>query len=52
MLRQDLDSRFITIVYMLLTIDADFGSRKAARRLLPVVNRVLSTLRVRQAGHG
>ena len=36
----------------LLTIDADFGSRSAARRLLPVVNRVLGTLRVRQAGHG
>ena len=36
----------------LLTIDADFGSRNAARRLLPVVNRLLSTLRVRRAGHG
>ena len=36
----------------LLTIDADFGSRRAARRLLPAVNSVLSTLRVRQAGHG
>ena len=36
----------------LLTIDADFGSRSAARRLLPVVNSALGTLRVRQVGHG
>ena len=36
----------------LLTIDADFGSRSAARRLLPVVNGALGTLRVRQVGHG
>ena len=36
----------------LLTIDADFGSRSAARTLLPVVNSVLGTLRVRQAGSG
>jgi hypothetical protein len=36
----------------LFTIAADFGSRNAARRLLPVVNRVLGTLRVRQTGHG
>lgn len=34
----------------LLTIDADFGSR--SDRLLPVVNSVLRTLRVRQAGNG
>jgi len=36
----------------LLTIDADFGSRNAAHRLLPVVNRVLGTLRVRPARYG
>ena len=36
----------------LLTIDADFGSRNGARRLLSVVNRALSTLRARQAGQG
>jgi hypothetical protein len=36
----------------LLTIDADFGSRNAADHLLAVVNRVLSTLRVRRAVHG
>ena len=36
----------------LLTIDADFGSPKAAHRLLSTVNRVLSTLRARPLGHG
>jgi len=35
----------------LLTIDADFGSRNAAPRLLSLVNGVLGTLRVRPAGH-
>lgn len=35
----------------LLSIDADFGSRNAASRLLPLVNRVLSTLRVRPVGY-
>jgi hypothetical protein len=33
----------------LFSIDADFGSPRAAHRLLPMVNRVLSTLRARPA---
>jgi hypothetical protein len=36
----------------LLTIDADFGSRNAARRLLAAVNKMLGTLRVRPARYG